>query len=838
MKKVWVVLIIILMFTGYFKATEAVPDFDCDYLILIPQQTKDDFDNSTLTGLRDFIEAKEESGFKVKVETVANIENNLAGRDRAEKIRNYLKEMYFTGGKKLKYVLLIGDVGQYWYYRDQSDGDMPLRLVFPDDSRRDWEEGRDYIIGPRTYCDLYYANLTLDWDRDMDGYFEKDDIDYGIPEVNVLVGRIPFSSREIVDKILRQIIDYKNRDEAKTKSILFADANRFIFKETNDLATFAYLSQKFASQYRNENLNIVTMFEKEGDAIPLVESDLPLTEENLIQEMLKEYDVVHLSGYESEFPIGAPRRMIWIDLNKNGVLDNYFEAERIPLFTISDLHTLREMQSVVVVPVGDSAELSMDGFTKLLLNLTRSPAVIGYNSWIPLSQPKIDKLGKFDIGFIEKLIQGLSIGEAFYQTYLDFRSDPVDVMGALPHLLGDPSLVVFPLESSKIIVPEELDLGYEQERFLEIQNQGGKDLVWTITESSPWIMLEKTEGSIKSKCNESIKINLDYTKMNSGENVGIIVFDSNGGQAKVFVKAIKDDIPPQIILEAINPIVNSKIITIKGEVIDSLSGIQTITINSEIVILQENSFEKEITLEEGENEVLIIAIDKVGNKAEMKIIIECDTIPPEIVCSIPEKVYNEFFTIEGSVKDKNIIKSLTVNKREIVLKENTFQLTLPLAEGNNIVVIEAEDIAGNKTTRSFSIEYIKRTILKLQIGNKTMYVNDNSQEIDVPPIIIEGRTLLPIRWVAEPLGAEVGWDGVERKVTITLKNTTIELWIDKNIARVNGIDTLIDPTNPKVVPIIKDGRTMLPVRFVAENLGCKVDWDQDTKTVTITYPKD
>ncbi|HOL83542.1 MAG TPA: copper amine oxidase N-terminal domain-containing protein [Caldisericia bacterium] len=48
----------------------------------------------------------------------------------------------------------------------------------------------------------------------------------------------------------------------------------------------------------------------------------------------------------------------------------------------------------------------------------------------------------------------------------------------------------------------------------------------------------------------------------------------------------------------------------------------------------------------------------------------------------------------------------------------------------------------------------------------------------------------------------------------------------------------MDPTNPKVVPMIISGRTMLPVRFVAENLGCKVDWDQDTKTVTITYPKD
>ncbi|HQN49014.1 MAG TPA: stalk domain-containing protein [Caldisericia bacterium] len=134
--------------------------------------------------------------------------------------------------------------------------------------------------------------------------------------------------------------------------------------------------------------------------------------------------------------------------------------------------------------------------------------------------------------------------------------------------------------------------------------------------------------------------------------------------------------------------------------------------------------------------------------------------------------------------------------------------------------------------------YSKKIVLMLQIGNLNMYINDNPQQIDVPPTIVEGITLLPIRWVAEPLGAEVGWDGNEKKVTVTLKNTTIELWIGKNIAKVNGVDTPIDPDNPKVVPMIISGRTMLPVRFVAENLGCKVDWDQDTKTVTITYPKD
>jgi len=132
----------------------------------------------------------------------------------------------------------------------------------------------------------------------------------------------------------------------------------------------------------------------------------------------------------------------------------------------------------------------------------------------------------------------------------------------------------------------------------------------------------------------------------------------------------------------------------------------------------------------------------------------------------------------------------------------------------------------------------KRVYIYLTIGSKLIYVNSTPQEIDVPPQIVEGRTLLPIRWVAEPLGATVLWDSTEKKVTIVFKDILIELWIGKNLAKVNGNYKLIDPNNPKVVPMIIEGRTMLPVRFVAENLGCKVDWDPNTKTVTITYPKD
>jgi hypothetical protein len=76
-------------------------------------------------------------------------------------------------------------------------------------------------------------------------------------------------------------------------------------------------------------------------------------------------------------------------------------------------------------------------------------------------------------------------------------------------------------------------------------------------------------------------------------------------------------------------------------------------------------------------------------------------------------------------------------------------------------------------------------------------------------------------------------------VAITLKDTTIKLWINKPQAQVDApllILKWIDESNHKVVPEIINGRTMVPVRFVAEILGAKVDWDSTTKTITITYP--
>ena len=128
-----------------------------------------------------------------------------------------------------------------------------------------------------------------------------------------------------------------------------------------------------------------------------------------------------------------------------------------------------------------------------------------------------------------------------------------------------------------------------------------------------------------------------------------------------------------------------------------------------------------------------------------------------------------------------------------------------------------------------------QTLLVLQIGNSLFTVDGNPSTLDSSPIIKNGRTLVPIRAIIEALGGTVDWDGTTRKATVTLGDTPLELWIGKSSATVNGITMPIDSSNAKVVPEIINGRTMLPLRFVSENLGATVGWDQSTQTITITY---
>lgn len=126
--------------------------------------------------------------------------------------------------------------------------------------------------------------------------------------------------------------------------------------------------------------------------------------------------------------------------------------------------------------------------------------------------------------------------------------------------------------------------------------------------------------------------------------------------------------------------------------------------------------------------------------------------------------------------------------------------------------------------------------IKLQIGNPVYSINQENLSMDAPPVIFEGRTLMPIRYVVEALDGTVNWDDNTKKVTVILGDQHIETWIGNSQAKVNSIEKAIDPDNPNVCPMIMSpGRTMLPLRFITENLGCQVDWDDATRGITITY---
>ena len=108
---------------------------------------------------------------------------------------------------------------------------------------------------------------------------------------------------------------------------------------------------------------------------------------------------------------------------------------------------------------------------------------------------------------------------------------------------------------------------------------------------------------------------------------------------------------------------------------------------------------------------------------------------------------------------------------------------------------------------------IENNILKLQIGNKMMYVNDVPQEVDVPPIIVGTKVFVPLRYIVEPLGATITWNDAEKKAAVCFKGTLIELCSGSRVIVVIKKDKLWY-FKPLTVPfLIIKGRIMVPVEF-------------------------
>ena len=167
-----------------------------------------------------------------------------------------------------------------------------------------------------------------------------------------------------------------------------------------------------------------------------------------------------------------------------------------------------------------------------------------------------------------------------------------------------------------------------------------------------------------------------------------------------------------------------------------------------------------------------------------------------------------------------------------------------------------------KVTKSFTL-YAKWTEQKQENGGSEDVVNNNSgnekkessntivltidehdalvygttKTNDIAPKVVNDRTMLPARFVAENLGATVEWDGEKQLVTITGKNekqedVTILITIGSDYAKVNGEEVKLDSP-----AFVENDRTYTPIRFISENLGATVKWNETEQTVTIQRVK-
>ncbi|MDK2960711.1 MAG: N-acetylmuramoyl-L-alanine amidase [Bacillota bacterium] len=118
---------------------------------------------------------------------------------------------------------------------------------------------------------------------------------------------------------------------------------------------------------------------------------------------------------------------------------------------------------------------------------------------------------------------------------------------------------------------------------------------------------------------------------------------------------------------------------------------------------------------------------------------------------------------------------------------------------------------------------------KAQAGEIKLVIDGMPVLPDVPPVIKNNRTLVPLRVISEGLGAQVGWNASTRTVTVQAPGQEIKLVIGSSTATVNGKSVKLDAP----AEIIKN-RTFVPLRFIGEALGAEVHWDQNSRTVTIS----
>lgn len=305
---------------------------------------------------------------------------------------------------------------------------------------------------------------------------------------------------------------------------------------------------------------------------------------------------------------------------------------------------------------------------------------------------------------------------------------------------------------------------------------------------------------------------------------------------------------------------HKKNITLAGQITASSSvndEVKFVFINGEPVNQAMGYFAYKTSLKEGINTFVIHAVTEKGIAKDFIIKVQFINIPPSITVIGGTKTstesttwyYNTDETV-GTIPVRIILDTpvkVAVNNGIVYELEETGVIevvyNIPANSDHTILVITVTDNNGNVITNKIYVyynPYLHKKEIKLFIDKTDVIVNGIKSTIDVAPFIDPqyNRTMVPLRFIAEEMGYTVTWDGKTRTIEIIGNDKTIvfhmtgvktnEAIVVDNITNVSNTVTLDAPA------IIKNNRTFVPLRFVAETFGFDVQWIPNERSVVLT----
>jgi len=315
----------------------------------------------------------------------------------------------------------------------------------------------------------------------------------------------------------------------------------------------------------------------------------------------------------------------------------------------------------------------------------------------------------------------------------------------------------------------------------------------------------------------------------------ILFYSQHSEFAKEEIKKFElkvDTIFPIIDLKQERIYTNKPQFTLSFVVIES--NLLEVRVNDRVVETLDGNVNTILELIEGENKISIKALDKAGNSSSKDIVVVLDTIQPnlDIVKPLPwSRTIRRNIKIEGSADPDAII---TLNGKTIPNENGRINFYYNLLPGLNSLAFAAVDFAGNTKNYYLPITYVENFTVKLIIGTKFAQTSFGKIEFDAPTYIKNGFTMVPLRFFVELLDCEINFEPTFQMITIIdPSGRELIMQIGNKVATINGEKKLLS-TEPE----IKNGRTFVPLRFVAEEFDFSVDYIKKENAVIIKYNGD